>query len=45
MLDAKGQKIKFKGKPVMVAREIESCSESEAAEMLARESKVFIRWW
>ena len=45
VLDGQGQKVEVEGKPVVVAREIASCSESEAAEILAKESKVFVRWW
>jgi hypothetical protein len=45
VLNGHGQKVEMEGKPVVVAREIESCSESEAAEILAKESKAFVRWW
>ena len=45
VLDGQGQKVEVEGKPVVVAREIGVCSESEAAEILAKESKVFVRWW
>ena len=45
VLDGQGQKVKVEGKPVVVAREIASCSESEAAEILVKESKVFVKWW
>ena len=45
VLDGQGQKVKVEGKPVVVAREIASCSESEAAEILVKESKVFVKLW
>jgi len=45
VLDCLGQEITKDGKPVVVAREIEACSKSEACEILARESKRFIKWW
>ena len=44
VLDGQGQKVKVEGKPVVVAWEIAACSESEAAEILTKESKVFVRW-
>ena len=31
--------------PVVGCREIAACSESEASEILAKESKVFVKWW
>lgn len=45
ILDGQGQEITLKSGPVVVAREIAACSESEAAEILAKESKVFVKWW
>ena len=45
VLDGQGKKVTLEGKPVVVAREIAACNESEAAETLAKESKVFVKWW
>jgi len=45
VLDSQGQEVTLGGTPVVVAREIAACSESEAAEILLRESKVFVKWW
>jgi len=45
VLDNRGQKVVIEGTPVVVAREIEACGESEAEEILAKESKVFVKWW
>ena len=45
VLDGRGQEVTVKGMPIVVAREIAACSESEAAEILAKESKVFVKWW
>jgi len=45
VLDGRGQKVACDGRLVVVAREIAACSESEASEILAKESKVFVKWW
>jgi hypothetical protein len=45
VLDGQGQKVMVKGRPVVLAREIAACSESEAAEILGKESKLFVKWW
>jgi len=45
VLDGQGQEVTVKGRLVLVAREIAACNESEAAEILAKESKVFVKWW
>jgi len=45
ILDGQGQEVTVKGTLVVVAREIAACSETEAAEILAKESKVFVKWW
>ena len=45
LLDGQGQKVMVKGRPVVLAREIAACSESEATQILAKESKVFVKWW
>jgi len=39
-----GEIIEVMGRPVSNYQEIVACSESEASEILARESKVFVRW-
>lgn len=44
-LDRSGTVIEIIGRPVVLAEEIVACSESEAAKILKKESKVFIRWW
>jgi hypothetical protein len=45
VLDQRGQIVKCEGRPVVVAEEIVACSESEAVDILARQSKVFMNWW
>jgi hypothetical protein len=45
VLDGQGQEVTVEGTPVVVAKEIAACSESEAAEILAKETKVFVKWW
>jgi hypothetical protein len=45
VLDQRCQIVKCEGRPVIVAEEIVACSESEAVEILARQSKVFVKWW
>ena len=45
VLDGNGEIVKIQGRSVTVAREIVACSESEAAEILAKESKTFVKWW
>ena len=45
VLDQRGQIVKCEGRPVVVAEEIVACSESKAVEILARQSKVFVKWW
>jgi len=45
ILDAEGRKVCINGVPVQVAQEIPACSESEAARILKKQSKVFVRWW
>ena len=45
VLDQRRQIVRCEGRPVMVAEEIVACSESKAVESLARQSKVFVRWW
>ena len=45
VLDQRGQIVKCEGRPVVVAEEIVACSESKAVEVLARQSKAFVRWW
>ena len=45
VLDGQGQKVTVEGTPVVVAREIVACSKSEAAQILAKESKVLVKWW
>jgi len=42
--DRSGEIIEVMGRPVSNCQEIVACSESEASEILARESKVFVRW-
>jgi len=44
-LDAGGNVMAIMGRPVVGAKEIAACSESEASKILAKESKVFIKWW
>jgi len=43
--DAGGNIISIMGRPEVGHQEIVACSESEASKILAKESKVFIRWW
>jgi hypothetical protein len=45
VLDGQGRKVCLNGVPVQVAQEIPACSESEAARLLKKQSKVFVRWW
>ncbi len=45
ILDGQGQKVMVDGIPVHVAEDIPVCSEIEAAELLAKESKAFVKWW
>jgi hypothetical protein len=45
ILDGQGHKVCVDGVPVQVAQEIPACSESEAAKILKKQSKVFVRWW
>jgi hypothetical protein len=45
VLDQRGQIVKCEGRPVVVAEEIVACSETEAAKILKKQSKVFVRWW
>ena len=45
ILDGQGLKVCINGVPVQVAQEIPACSESEAAKILEKQSKVFVRWW
>ena len=40
-----GDIIEILGRPVVSAQEIATHSESEASEILAKESKVFVKWW
>ena len=44
-LNGSGNIISIMGRPVVGAQEIAACSEAEATKILAKESKVFIRWW
>ena len=43
ILDGQGLKVCINGVPVQVAQEIPACSESEAAKILRKQSKVFVR--
>ena len=45
VLDQCGQIVKCEGRPVVVAEEIVACSESQAAKILKKQSKVFVKWW
>ena len=45
ILDGQGQKVCVNGVPVQVAQEILACNESEAAKILKKQSKVFVKWW
>ena len=45
VLDQRRQIVKYEGRPVVVAEEIVACSESEAAKISKKQSKVFVRWW
>ena len=45
VIDQRGKSVRCEGRSVVVAEEIVACSESEAVEILARQSKVFVKWW
>ncbi len=45
ILDQRGRVVECEGEPVVVCEEIAACSESEAAEILTKQSKVFVKWW
>ena len=45
ILDAMGRKVCIDGVPIQVAQEIPACGESEATEILKKQSKIFVRWW
>ena len=45
ILDASGRIVCIDGIPAQVAQEIPACTESEAARILKKQSKVFVRWW
>ena len=40
-----GDIIEIQAVPVVGCREIAACSESQASKILAKESKVFVKWW
>ena len=44
-MDRNGNIIEITGRPEVLVSEIAACSESQASEILAKASKVFIRWW
>ena len=45
VLGQRRQIVKCEGRPVVVAEEIVACSESEAVELLKKQSKLFVKWW
>ena len=45
IIDGCGRVVTDRGKPVVVARDVETSTEAEAAEILSRSSHVFVRWW
>lgn len=45
MKDRRGRLCCIGGVPVQIAEDIEACTEDQARLMLAKDNKVFVKWW